>query len=344
MSETDTDRVAEAVHLASAYVDTGNYERARDVLRRALAENPTDPVLQAHLARAEYMLGNYDTASHSAYGALSAAPQYEFAMRLYALSLEGLGRPYDALWMAWRTVLTHPNEPAAQRLYAKLLQNSRQLTSALLVVDEALRLDPMSVDALVLRGSILHDLRRIPESTATYLEALASDPGNATALHNIAVNRLLAGKFSLALRGFLRAARSDPTLGDLARRNIADLVTKVLKSLTVVAVLLGLFVVFVGVAHDQGEPTSRLRMLAGLFTAVLIAILGWLLRAIPRGVISYIFRNRGFVAARLIHAASAACAGAGVTVFGGSAWAVAVGGMLIVIGLILARAGVTLGW
>src|SRR6201993_2305576 len=172
MPDSGLDPAREAIHVADAYLDSGNYERAREVLRGVLAEHPNDPGLLAQYARAEFLLENQPAAAWAAYAALSAAPQDEMAMRIYALSLDGLGRGNDALWMAWRTVTAHPNSHLAHRLYARLLQKSRQFPSALLAVDEALRLDPTSVDALILRGSILHDLGRIGGSDASYRQGV----------------------------------------------------------------------------------------------------------------------------------------------------------------------------
>jgi Flp pilus assembly protein TadD len=332
-----------AIHVADAYFDSGNYERAREVLRRSLAEHPNDPDLLAQHARAEFMLGNYPAAAWGAYAALSVAPQDEMAMRIYALSLDGLGRAYDAMWMAWRTVTAHPNNPLAHRLYARLLQKSRQFPSALLLVDEALRLDPMSVDALILRGSILHDLRRISESDAAYRQALTLDPGNAEALNNIGVNRLRSGKFMRALRGFLGAAGNDPTFGDLARRNIGVVLRRVLRLVTVVAGLLGLLVAFVAGLHGEGHPTGTLRVTAALVTAILIAVLGRLYRAIPREVLASVLREQGFVAVRLVHALVAVAAGAWITIYPGPAAMLAIGGMLVISGLILIRVGLFIG-
>jgi tetratricopeptide (TPR) repeat protein len=335
--------VDQAIHIAEAYFETENYERGREILRRSLSQHPDDPSLLAQYARAEYMLENYDGASRSAYAALAVAPQHELAMRIYALSLDGLGRYGDAVWMAWQGVKTHPNEPLQHRVYARLLQKSRQLNSALVVVDEALRLDPASPDGLVLRGSILHDMGRIQESTESYRQALALDANHAAALNNMAVNRLQGGKFGHALRGFLGAAGSDPTLGDLVRRNIGAVLAKMLRRLTVVATVLAVVIQIVGFQHHHGHPTVMLRVATGLLTAVLIIILGRLLRAIPRRVLASVLRERGFVVARLVHALLVIGLGFFVTVFGGLSWTIAASGILWIAGLILARVGLTIG-
>jgi Flp pilus assembly protein TadD len=343
MPDSGPDPAHQARHVAEAYFESGNYERAREVLRGLLAEHPNDPGLLAQCAGAEYMLENYPAAARGAYAALSAAPQDEMAMRIYALSLDGLGRAHEALWMAWRTVIAHPNEPLAHRLYARLLRKSRQFPSALAAADEALRLDPTSVDALILRGSILHDLGRIAESDASYQQALTLDPANAEALNNIGVNRLRRWKFARALRGFLGAAGNDPALGDLARRNIGVVLRRVLRLVTLVAGLLGLLVAIAAGLHDQGHSTAMLRVIAGLVTATLIAVLGRLHRAIPRQVLASVLRERSFVALRIVHALVAVAAGVWITIFPGPAAMIPVGAMLLISALILSRVGLFVG-
>ncbi len=337
------DRADDAMHVASAYFETKNYARAREVLRRALAQHPNDPNLLAQLARAEYLLGDYPVAASSSYAALAASPQHELAMRIYTLSLDSLGRRRDALWMAWQGVLAHPNEPLQHRIYARLLQKTWQLRSALQVVDGALRLEPANADALVLRGSILHDLNRIEESDASYRAALELDPANAEALNNMAVNRLQRGKLTRALQGFLGAAGSDPTLGDLARRNIGVVLRKVLVLVTVAAGLLGFLVAFAGVLHSEGQPTGVLRVFAALVTAGLIAVLAWLLRTIPRPVLASVLHKQTFAALRIAHALVAVVAGAWISVFPGPVAIVPVGGILVITGFILFRVGLFTG-
>lgn len=338
------DRVDEAIHAANAYIETGNYQRARDVLRHSLSQHPNDPALLRHYARAEYSLDNYTSAAWSAYAVLSAVPHDEWATRIYALSLAGLGRLHEALWMSWRAVMAHPNEPLQHEVYARLLRKSRQLPSALVVVDKSLRLDPVSVDALVLRGLILEELGRIDESDASYRQALSLHPGHAWALNNLAVNRLRGGKFGLALKGFLGAGGVDPRIGDLARSNIGVVLAKILKRVTMVAVVLGAYAVEVSATHCSGHSTVITRALTGLVTAALIVVLGWMLRSVPRRVLISVLRDRGFVAARLIHALLAVGLGTVITVFGGAVWTIPAGVVVTVAGLILVRVGLTTGF
>src|ERR1700744_4324204 len=260
-ADAGVNRANDAIRIAAAYFDTRNFERAREVLRTALTEQPNNAMLLIHHARAEYALKNYSGAAWSAHAALSVAPQHEFAMRIYALALDCLGRSHEALWLAWRGVMAHPNEPLQHWTYAELLLKARQYVSALVVVDEALRLSPNHVDSLVLRGRILHSLGRLPESDEAYRNALSVDPDNAEALNNLAVNRFHLGKFGRALRGFLGAAGHDPSLGDLARRNVGAVLVRVLRRATFLSVLVCLLVDVVGSEQKANVTTLGWRVL-----------------------------------------------------------------------------------
>lgn len=325
----------ESIRLAQAYNETGNYERAREVVSRCLAENPNDPALLTQYAYAELLLENYASAARSACAALGAAPDDESAMRMYALALDGVGRRYDALWMAYRTVIAHPNSPDGHRLYARLLRKARAFPYALLAVDEALRLDPANVDALITRGSILEDMRRLPESTAAYQEALRLDPSNATALHNIALNELRRGKFAPALSGFLRAAGLDPGLGDLVRSNIAVAFARVIRRVSLSAASLGFLIAFIGSESSKGGSTIKLRTLTGLITVLLIGVLCRLLRVTPRHVLVSLLRKHRFLAARAVHIAVALPVAAWATIVGGPAWIIPAGVFLLISGALM---------
>lgn len=339
MTQAGHNSAAEAIAVAEAYLSSKNYERGRDVLRLALSQHPHEPDLLAHHARAEYLLGNHTEAAVSAYAALAAKPLDELAMRIYSLSLDGQGRGAEALWMAWRTVTAHPNEALAHRLYARVLQNARRCYDALTEVDEALRLGPMDADTLVLRGSILHDLSRIAESSAAYERALELEPGNAEALNNLAVNRLRRGKFIHALRGFMGAAGSDPTLGNLVRRNIGAVLATILGRVTVVAVMLGVLAAFIGSSHGKDFQSTMLRVVTVFVIVWLLGNFAWLLRAVPRRTLISALRGRAAVVVRLVHAVLAMAVGATAVALDGPAWAIPAGVLVAVSGLIIVRFG-----
>lgn len=104
-----------------------------------------------------------------------------------------------------------------------------------------------------LSARILNKLGRIPESTAIYHETLHLDPEHAEATHNTAVNRL--------------------SLGQHVRRNIGIALIRPLRWTTLVALL----AYFAILCH---EPASA--DVARVVTAVLVGLLTWVLRMVPR--------------------------------------------------------------
>ncbi|WP_287041678.1 tetratricopeptide repeat protein [Mycobacterium sp.] len=343
MTQSGPDPVAEAVAVADAYIESKNYQRARDVLRQVLAEHPNDPVVLAHYAQAELMLGNHAQAAASAYAALSAAPHNEHAMRIYALALDGQGQGQEALRMARRTVTEHPNEPLAYRLLALVLKKARHCEEALVAVDEALRLAPADVDGLILRGSILYDLDLVRQSNAAYRQALSLDPDNAEATHNLAVNRLSSGRLTRSMRGLLGAGAMDPALGDLLRRNIGAVIVRAARRVTVLAVVLGVLMAVVWSLQHDGHSAAVPRVLIGVVIVVVLAMVGWFFRPVPRGVWATVLRQRGFLAVRLVYAFLTVLLAAWVAAFGGADLISKSGVLLAVVGVIVAWVGLMTG-
>jgi Flp pilus assembly protein TadD len=297
-SAGDVDAV---VTLASAYVDARNHSRAEQVLRDALTTSPDSSELLANLARVQILVKDYEAAAGTAYAALAISSEDAFAMRMYAIALAGVGRQGDALSVAWRVATTHPHDRLAHYVYAELLMNAGRPQDALYVVGEVLRLDPTNSDSHVLRGQILARLNRYGESTAAYEDALSLDPGNAAAVHNIAVNRLASGRWSQAFRGFLGAARLDPELGDLARRNIGAALTKQLRVTTLGVLFIALLALMAKESPDQTGP----RTWAGFLSAALFVRLAWLSRMMPRRTWQSVLRARQMLILRLALAVGA---------------------------------------
>lgn len=336
-SGAETDGRADAVNIARAYIETGNYERAKEVLGQQLSQEPNDPALLAVYADAELRLENYPSAAESARAALSITPSDAAIMRIYALAIDGLGRSAEALELAWRSALDNPNDPVAHWFYARLLHDSREYVSALIVVDEALRLSPLFTTALFLRGLILKKLGRVEESTAAYQRVLELDPDHAEALHNLAVNRLGRGKLGRALEGLLGAARLEPMLGDLARVNIGLVLSKMLSRAAIVALVLGVATLVAGVVRAEGEATTPQRVVVGLVTAGLIVALWRMRRVVPSHVFKAAVRRRPSLVIRVVHAVGSVGVGLWVTAIGPGVWSISTGLGLVVFSLFLIK-------
>lgn len=305
-----------AVALACAYADAKNYSRAEQVLRDALTTAPDSADLLANLARIQVLVEDYPSAASTAYAALAIAPEYGFAMRMYAIALEGIGRLGDALQVAWRGATTNPHDRLAHYVYAELLLKARRPHDALYVVGEVLRLEPANTDSHVLHGQVLARLGRHQASTVAYEEALRLDPSNAAAVHNIAVNRLGRNRWLTALRGFRGAARLDPHLGDLVRRNISVALSRLLRLSTAFAAVVGFLVVLWSDAAVRGQSATGLRIAVGVATVALLGYMVWVSRVVPMRTWRSVLVNRSVLVLRIILAVCAIAVGV-LTVAGG---------------------------
>lgn len=291
---------AQAIAIARQYIDARRYPRAEEVLRTALTVHPDSAYLLTELARTQIQMDQFVPAMHTAYAALSRAPDSTYAMRIYAIALDAVGRRQEGLSVAYRAVTDAPLDYLTHYTYASLLLNSHHARLALPVIDEALRLEPGDADLHLLRGRILRNLRRHKESTAAYHEALRIDPEAVAAVHNIAVNKLERGRWRGALRGLLDAARMDPNLGDLARKNIALTVRLPLRLVTALALVLAMFAASVAADMNDGQHVTTARVVLGAAIVVFVGVLVWLARRLTPKLWRSVFNAREFYYVRAL--------------------------------------------
>src|SRR6478752_1968226 len=91
------DSTENARMLAIGYLDARNYQRAEEVLRSALTQNPQDVMLLTEMARTKFLMGDHGAAERFALQALALEPENGYPMRIYAATLGALGRRKEAL-------------------------------------------------------------------------------------------------------------------------------------------------------------------------------------------------------------------------------------------------------
>lgn len=318
-----------AREVAQAYFDSGNYVRAEEVLRSALAQDPDNPELLVGYAQARLGLNDYQGAAWAAHSALAKAPNSEHAKRIYAFALSGQGRNADALQVAWKSVTEHPDVYLAHYAYANLLLSAGQAQRALPVINEALRLNPAAADSWVLRGDIYRALHWLEPAEADYREALRLQPDNAAAVNNLAVNRLQRGDTRAAIDGFVGAGQLDPGVGELARYNIGAALTKWLRLANTCVVFLFAAAVVVMALHDEGRPTVIPRLIVGLITIGFVAVLVWIVRRVPGPALRAVLGQRKLLGIRMLFLVYAVLAGLGISLLGPNVVTSTLAGLLL---------------
>lgn len=298
--------VNEAVRLSDAYIDTKNYDRARQVLRTALSQWPDEPDLLASNALLELRLQNYKSAETSASAALAVSPHHPRATNTRVYALQGLGYRDGAVAAALRAVHDFPHESWSHHTYAKILLDCKRFTEALPAVEEGLRLRPNDDNLLNLRGAVLQGLRRFKEAEADYRAALAVNPENPWAMMNLAQRREDRGRLGKALAGHLGVARIDPTDDHKARDRVGLVVVRLMRRITSSATLMGVVVMFAA-SSQGGGPLPRI--IVGVWTAALIAGVVWLYRRMHLHTWRAMLRSRPYLFVRLAHALGAVVLG-----------------------------------
>jgi Tfp pilus assembly protein PilF len=305
-----------AVHVAESYFTTGNYPRAEEVVRAALASNPHHPRLLTAHARAKLGQADYAAAASSAHAALAVAPDNEHAMRVYSRALEGQGRIPEALWTAWRAATIDPHSHLAHYNYARLLATTNRSQEAMTVVNEALRLNPSDVDTLNLRGDIFLALGQVDLAEGDYRKALRLNPENADAVHNLARLKYARGRRWSAIHGFLGAGRLDPSIGDVARQNVGVVLTAVLRRCTWLVLIVGFAVIFTFTEYEEGDSTVIPRIVAGIGAVLLLVTYTRVMHELPRRTLKSVLRQRQMLAVRIVQLFAGVVFGAQTAIFG----------------------------
>ncbi len=201
----------ELAHEAHRWMERGQWQRAREALRRGLEQAPEDLDLLYARARLAFLTESHD-ALDSARDVLALAPEHTGARLLMARIHAEQGRQAEAERLLLDLLRESPQDTGLLCHYAFLLLRAGQLPKARALASEAARLAPE--DLLVLSTLALLDLAegRAPKDMAALGKMLDLYPEAEATLRTLA--------FSLAERMQLAAAREAAAL--LVRRSPHD--------------------------------------------------------------------------------------------------------------------------
>ena len=222
----------------------GEYQRAVDVLKRAIVERPGVPSFHLTLAEAFRNIGQLKRAVGCCRTALKLNPDYPEALCTLGLAIQASGRPAKAvdhfrralelrpdfaqahrdLAMVLRELGQHdealehlrcavemaPRYPAARSGLTLILVDRGQSEEALIHAEEAVRLQPDLAIHHHNLGNVLQRLNRWNEARAAYLEAIRLDPDLAHSHLQIGMTLRADGQLTEAEPWFKQAVDLDP--------------------------------------------------------------------------------------------------------------------------------------
>ncbi len=222
----------------------GEYDRAVEVLKRAIVERPGIPSFHLTLAESFRNLGQLKRAVGCCRTALKLNPDYPEALCTLGLAIQASGRPDEAvahfrralelrpnfaqahrdLAMALRELCQHdealehlrcavelaPRYPAARSGLTLVLLDRGQAEEALIHSQEAVRLQPDLAIHHHNSGNVLQRLNRWDEARGAYLEALRLDPDLAHSHLQIGMTLKVDGQLAEAEPWFKQAVDLEP--------------------------------------------------------------------------------------------------------------------------------------
>jgi len=199
-------RHAEVLHLLGvAALQQNRYEAAAESIRRAIAEDNTNPLYHSNLGTAYRDLGEIDRAIDSFHEAIRLAPDFAGAHYNLGLALASVEH-YEEAAGALRNAVRHDPEFAdARSSLGSALTACGCHTDAVTCFDRALELDPHAADVHYNRGNALCCLKRFDDAITDYHAAIKRTPGRYEVWNNLGVALKESERFTEALAALRRA-------------------------------------------------------------------------------------------------------------------------------------------
>ncbi|MGD2116111.1 MAG: tetratricopeptide repeat protein, partial [Acidobacteriota bacterium] len=175
----DPTNLAAMIDLASVLAETGDLDRAAEVVERALDLDPEYPRLHLQLAEIEARRGAPEKALELVEAALALdARQLDARMRK-ALLLQQAGHRSAAVATLESALDDEPQAPPLNVLYARIVELGRDPAAAEARVRDALERDPFLVSGWQLLGEILQATGRPDEALDAWRAGLERQPDHA---------------------------------------------------------------------------------------------------------------------------------------------------------------------
>jgi tetratricopeptide (TPR) repeat protein len=170
-------------HLAFAYQELGQHDKAIASFEEARQLAPKDPAIAAYLVEANIAAKKYTAAVDAAKGALAENPGDLRLMRLEAQALRQGGKPDEGIALLEAAVKQHADDPTAYIVLAQMYSDENRGAQAVKVLQDAQKTFPQDNSLSFELGAVLDKQKKFAEAEAAFREVLNRDPENGTALN-----------------------------------------------------------------------------------------------------------------------------------------------------------------
>ncbi len=212
-----------SAHFARAQVllEQSRYDLAETELRRALADEPSDPYAHALLAQCLAELDKLGPATAEAREAIRLAPDAPMCHFVLAQVLLQRDRIDEADVALAEAIRLDPEDANFYSLQASIRYHQRGWVETLQAARQGLAIDPENVGCTNLEAMALVQLGRKDEAGRTIATALAREPENAISHANMGWTLLRKGQHRQAMEHFRESLRLEPN-NEWARHGIVE--------------------------------------------------------------------------------------------------------------------------
>jgi protein O-GlcNAc transferase len=188
----------------------GRLEEAATLYRQALVDRPEHFDSLRLLGIVHGQLDQYDRAVELIERAIAIDPGAAVAHGNRGIALQALGRFDEAIARYDRAIALGPGDPSIHLNRGVALYELKRPAEALAAYDKAIALKPDYAKAFNNRGNALNDLKRYAEALASYDRAIALRPDDAGTFSNRGASLIGLERFEAALASYDKAIALNP--------------------------------------------------------------------------------------------------------------------------------------
>lgn len=191
-------------------VDNGEYEKALDMIRVVLDNNPKSILALNMKAKIQLDNENYTSAIKIANQVLKISKDQEYALEIKAHSYYNQGKFEKAIEVYEKIININDKNEYAYECLGDCYNELRKYNIAISQYHKSLDIDKNNYDANFMLGKLYSRNRRYKESNIYYKKALEIENECHSSLNNIGYNYFKLGEYEKALEYYEKALELDP--------------------------------------------------------------------------------------------------------------------------------------